>query len=181
MLTFVLAARLLWREFLRNQWTIISLALILAVTAITGFYFYTERLQRALDEQSASLLGGNIVITSPNPIYNQWKEKLGTMNLHYAEVWLFPSVVKTQNQFHLVNIQAVSNNYPLFGKHLNIMPGSVMIDIRLVPLLSLKQNGSLAIGAKNFYVQNTLPLDIDVLNVGWMIFLPHKPLCLEVA
>jgi putative ABC transport system permease protein len=59
-----LALTLLKREFRAGQWLIVFFSLILAVTTITAIDFFTNRLERGFDQQSAQLLGGDLVISS---------------------------------------------------------------------------------------------------------------------
>ncbi|MBV9576279.1 MAG: hypothetical protein JO149_06615 [Gammaproteobacteria bacterium] len=167
---FLLAVRLLWRECRRGQWFIIFFALLLAVTVITGLAFYTDKLTRGLENQSASLLGGDLVISSPLPLNKAWQEKAQTMNLRTAIIWLYPSVVSAASKLQLVNIQAVSHDYPLFAEKPLLLAANVAwIETRLLNLLGISLHDEVTIGAAKFHVQTKALSDLGTLNAGWII------------
>lgn len=111
--TFRLAMTLLWREWRAGEWLVVFFALFLAVSAITGFHFCIDRLMRGLDQQSAKFLGGDLVVSSPNAFPKKWELYARSLSLRTAEVWSYPSVVSASHKLQLVNIQAVSDAYPL--------------------------------------------------------------------
>lgn len=168
--TLPLAIKLLWREWLAGEWYIVFFALLLAMTAIIATHFYTDRLMRGLDQQSAIALGGDLVISSPSPLPKTWKEKAITQHLRVAEVWSYPSVVSAKNQLQLVNLQAVSTTYPLIGNHaIRLDHDTIWVESRLLSLLQIKINDTVVIGAANFRVEKILTADSDMLNTGWTI------------
>lgn len=164
-----LAVTLLMRECRAGQWLIVFFALILAVTTITAIDFFTDRLARGLNIQSAQMLGGDMIISSSSPIPEAWRQKANDLSLRTAEVLTYPSVVSANNQLQLVNVQAVSKEYPLFGNALLLKPSTVLTEFRLMPLLSLQIGDSVTIGAASFKIQDVLPSDIDMTNTGWAI------------
>lgn len=164
-----LAVTLFIRECRAGQWLIVLFALTLAVATITGIDFFTDRLARGLDAQSAQLLGGDMIISSNAPIPETWRKKANDLTLSTADLIIYPSVVSANNQLQLVNIQAVSNNYPLFGTPLALKQSHVMTELRLMPLLNIHVGDSLTIGAATFKIQDVLAGDIDLANTGWAI------------
>ena len=168
--TFRLAAKFLWREWRAGEWFVVCIALLLAIIATTSIHFYIDRLTRGLDLQGAKFLGGDLVISSSTPIPNLWIKQAETLQLRVAEVWSYPSVVSTKNQLQLVNLQAVSENYPLIGDAgLQPQRATIWVEPRLLPLLAIKMNDSVKIGAASFRVERVLSSDIDTLNTGWTI------------
>ncbi|MDR3478634.1 MAG: hypothetical protein P4M14_11460 [Gammaproteobacteria bacterium] len=168
--TFRLASRFLWREWRRGEWIIVFFALFFAVAAITAMHFYTDRLMRGLEQQSSKLLGGDLVISSPSMIPNEWNEKAISLHLHTAAVWAFPSMITVNNKLQLVNIQAVSDHFPLLGDPtLHPALQHVWIDPRLLPLLSLTIGDAVSIGASSLRTSNILTSDIDTMNTGFSI------------
>lgn len=164
-----LAITQLMRECRAGQWLIVFFALILAVTMITAINFFTNRLAAGLDQQSAQLLGGDLVISSATPIPEAWQKKAKDLSLRTAEVLIYPSVVSANNQLQLVNIQAVSKEYPLFGKPIHLDKQTVLAEFRLLPLLSIQTGDTMTIGAASFNIQAVLPSDIEMMNTGWAI------------
>lgn len=168
--SLALAIRLLCRELRSGQWFIIFFSVLLAVTTITGLNFYSDRLTRGLEQQSTKLLGGDLVITSSLPIPDEWLQKANTLNLKTAQLWIYPSVVSTQNHLQLVNVQAVSNNYPLLSDQpFHLKPRSVLVEPRLLELLSIHLGDAVVVGALALQVQQILPSDMDMLNTGLVI------------
>jgi putative ABC transport system permease protein len=167
--TFFFAARLLWREWRAGEWFVIFFALLFAVTAVTSIHFFTDRLVRGMEQQGAKFLGGDLVVTSPTAIPESWVQTAKQLQLKTAEVWSYPSVITHDKQLQLVNLQAVSDTYPLFGKTLQPGPYAIWVEPRLLPLLAAKINDTITVGAKNFQIEKILTADIDTLNTGWSI------------
>lgn len=168
--TFFLAIKLLWREWRRGEWFIVFFALILAISATTAIHFYTDRLLRGLEQQSAKFLGGNLAISSSTPIPHTWQQQAQRLQIRTAEVWAYPSVINAQNKMQLANVQAVSNSYPLIGDTAQRpQPHTVWAEPRLLPLLALNLNDTISIGAASFRITKILTADIDALNTGWAI------------
>lgn len=171
MLKFLaLAVKQLWREWRAGEWLIVFIALLLAVTATTSLHFYTDRLTRGLEAQGARFLGGDLVISSSSPIPELWLKQAHAMSLRTAQVWAYPTVVSVHNRMQLVNLQAVSDAYPLLGQSpLHLAPQTVWVEPRLLPLLGLHVGEQMPVGAASFKIQALLTPDIDMLNTGWTI------------
>lgn len=164
-----LATRLLRREW-RGEWLITFFALFLAVAALTTLHFYTDRLARGLEQQGARFLGGDLVVSSPTAIPTAWFAKAKELQLQSAEVLSFLSVISSNKQLQLVNIQAVSDSYPLVDHHLqHPAAGNVWLEPRLLSLLNIQLNNVITIGQKSFRATKLLTPDIDALSTGWMI------------
>jgi putative ABC transport system permease protein len=168
--SFILSTKLFWREFKAGEWFILFFALLLSISAVTTLDFYTDRLKRGLDQQSARFLGGDLAITSSSPIPVAWVHEAELLQLRTAEVWGYPSVVNAKNTMQLVNLQAVSNNYPLLDSSAGRQSTmTARVEPRLLPLMSLKMNDSITIGSANFRIDHILSGDVDTLNMGWAI------------
>ncbi len=168
--TFRLAAKLLWRDGRAGEWSIVILTLLLAVSAITALHFYTDRLLRGLDQQSAKFLGGDLVISSPLPMSQTWLQKANTLQLRTAEVWAYPSVIRAKNRLQLVNVQAVSATYPLLNNTAaHPLAKTVWVEPRLLSALGIHLHDKITIGAANFSVEKILTHELDSLNTGWII------------
>lgn len=156
--TFVLAMRFLWRDARQSQWTVIVLSLLLAITATTAINVYTERLLLGLDQQSATFIGGNLVLESPTPIPKIWHDQARQFSLSTAEVWSYPSVVSHENEMQLVNVQAVSDSYPLLGdKSTKPSLRSVWADPRLLQMPGFNLQQKINLGSSEFVLTNTIP------------------------
>ncbi|RDI44521.1 ABC transporter permease [Aquicella lusitana] len=168
--TFLLAAKTLWRELRRGQWLIIFFALWLAVTAITSLHFYTDRLKKGFYQQSAKILGGDLVVSSPSQIPEVWLQKARELELRTAQVWVYPSMVSAAGHLQLVNVQAVSESYPVLEPApLQLPRQTAWVEPRLLGLLSIQVNDKVMLGAMRFNVRALLPGDMEMVNTGWVI------------
>jgi putative ABC transport system permease protein len=167
--TFRLAIRFLWREWRAGEWLVVVIALLCAITATTAIHFYTDRLNRGLSLQSAKFLGGDLVVSSPEPIPETWRQYAAGLQLKTSEVWSYPSVVTAGDKLQLVNLQAVADNYPLIGAGLRPDINTVWVEPRLLPLLGIALSAPIKLGDATFQVTRLLTPDIDLLNTGWAI------------
>src|SRR5579885_885501 len=165
-----LAVKLLWREWRAGQWYVVFIALLIAVTTTTSMHFLVDRVTRGLDLQSAKFLGGDLAVSSTLPIPSGWIQQAAKMRLRTAESWSYPSVVSVNNRMQLVNVQAVSDNYPLYGDQSQRPPKqTIWVESRLLPILSIQINDRLTIGAANLKISSTLDPEKDLLYTGWSI------------
>lgn len=164
-----LAARFLWREWQAGQWFIVFFAVFIAVSSIAALDFYSNRLQRGIEDNNAEFLGGDLIITSDRPIASQWIDYAKKLRLRTAEVWSYPTVATVDNKMQLVNILAVSDQYPLLGKKQRPIKGSIWVESRLLPLLSFKIKDALTIGSAKFTVSKVLQHDNALLDASWLI------------
>ncbi len=164
-----LAIKFLWREIRYGEWYVVFLALFLSIAAVTTLHFYVDRLTRGLDQKNTSLLGGDLVISSSRPLPAAWIKKANTDNLRYAEIWSYPTMVSLHEKMQLVNVQAVSANYPLLSKPSTPAKQQAWIDNRLLITLNIKLQDSIRIGASQFIIAKILTPDNGMLNIGWNI------------
>jgi putative ABC transport system permease protein len=59
--------RMLWRDWRGGELNILALGLVIAVTSITAVGFFTDRIERGLQMQSAELIAADLVLTSGRP------------------------------------------------------------------------------------------------------------------
>jgi len=167
--SFRLSARFFWREWRAGQWFIVFFAVLIAVSGITALDFYSDRLKRGIEENNAKFLGGDLVINSSTPIPKEWLQWAKNLNIHTAQVWSYPSVVKVNNKMQLINLLAVSDNYPLLGENQRPEKQTVWIESRLLSSLSLNLNAALTIGAAQFTVAKILKSENALFDSGWLI------------
>lgn len=172
---YLLAIKLLLRQWRSGELYILLAALTIAVAALSSISFYTDRINRALDLQASEVLGGDMVMTSPFPISNQYQAKAQQFNLQTAEIILFPTVAVAGSQLQLIAVKAVPANYPLRG-HLMIAdklndkskisikipdPGSVWVDAKLLPLLNVNVGSTVIIGELLLKIEHILTYEPD--------------------
>ena len=59
-----LASRLLWRDWRSGELRLLFLALVMAVTSVSGIALFTDRLEKALLLESANMLAADRVLGS---------------------------------------------------------------------------------------------------------------------
>jgi len=115
MISLRLALRMLARDWRAGELTVLGLALMLAVAALTSVGFLTDRVEQALRLQSHQLLGGDLLLTADHPLPERFRQEAATRGLRVAESATFPSMVSVGDASLLAEIKAVSPGYPLRG------------------------------------------------------------------
>ncbi len=111
-----LALRMLLRDWRAGELHILTLALVIAVTSVATVGFFSDRVQRALVLESNQLLGGDLLVTSDNPIpldYTEYATRIGLDTTHLVR---FPSMISFGDESVLTSIKAVAHGYPLRGE-----------------------------------------------------------------
>ncbi|MEE4361363.1 MAG: FtsX-like permease family protein [Pseudomonadales bacterium] len=152
--------RLLWRDWKGGELTLLLIALVLAVTTVSGIAIFVDRLQRALILESSAFLAADRVIEGNREIPDAWEARARAMGLATARTATFSSMVFAGDWNQLVSVKAVSPGYPLRGV-LKIAdtafvpgeaterlpePGEVWIDGRLLPSLDVAIGEALEVG-----------------------------------
>jgi len=168
-----LAWRLLLRDWRSGELRILLSALIIAVTATTAISFFTDRLQRAMVNQSSELLGGDLLLSSPRPLDSAWLKQADTLGLARDEVLEFPSVVVHGDNLQLAGIKAVRPGYPLRGtlrisdvpygtqRDTRAIPaaGEAWVEARLLPLLGIGVGDRFELGSLTLTVSRVLTFE----------------------
>ncbi len=178
-----LGARLLWRDLRSGHITILLIALLVAVATHNTIGFITERINSAMAVQSATLLGGDLVVRSPTvtPSFRAVPESVTV-----AEVVEFPSVVMAKDAMQLSSIKAVSAAYPLrsnlrianepYGAETTRASGpsrgEVWLEARLLSQLGVAVGDSVDVGSITLKVGAILTYEPD-LGDGFYSFVPR--------
>lgn len=151
---------MLARDWRAGELTVLGIALMLAVAALTSVGFLTDRVEQALRLQSHQLLGGDLLLTADHPWPPRFRQEAAARGLRQAESATFPSMVSLGDASLLAEIKAVSAGYPLRGS-LRTTPvlntadadtarvpqtGEAWPDERLATTLSLAPGTELALG-----------------------------------
>ncbi|MDK9705096.1 MAG: FtsX-like permease family protein [Sulfuritalea sp.] len=174
-----LALRMLARDWRAGELTVLGIALLLAVAALTSVGFLTDRVEQALKLESHQLLGGDLLLTADHPWADGFRREAAARGLRQAESATFPSMVTLRDATMLAEIKAVSANYPLRGALrtapvLNApdvemsganarvpKPGEAWPDERMATTLSLAPGTSLALGKISVHSGPVLTLEPD--------------------
>ena len=167
----LLAARFVRREIVSGELSILALALLVAVTALTSVSFFSDRVSRALTTQATQLLAADLVLNGNQPTPTAIRQEAQRRGLQLADNISFPSMVFAQGQATLATYKAVSNTYPLRGAlsvrrvngelqtgSLHPAAGMVWADARLLRKLGLKLGERITVGSLS------LQLDGEILR-----------------
>lgn len=124
---FSLLAPLLRQSSASGALLLILIALSLAISATTALRFSHQQIQYSLAQQSAQLLAADLVISSSRPIDRRWEDLAHDEGLKTSKSLMFNSMAMANNEFILVNVKAIEDNFPLRGS-LQIVADSKSID-----------------------------------------------------
>ncbi|MDX9740545.1 MAG: FtsX-like permease family protein [Gammaproteobacteria bacterium] len=188
-----LSLRMLLRDWRAGELRVLAAALVLAVAGITAVGFFTDRVRLALERQAGELLGGDVSITSGQPL-SAGIEGLMPATMRQAHTVEFPSMaLSAAGRSALVAVRAVSPEYPLRGT-IRVgeqafapdraiaggpQPGTVWVESRLLGALGIAPGDDIGLGEASFRVAGLLAG--EPLAGGGMLFgaAPHVMLALE--
>ncbi len=159
---------LLRRERTSGEWRVLLLALIIGVGSVATTGFLGDRLKRAMNEQGASFLGADLLVTSPRPITSWPGLPQGNPGrpLVTSSALEFSSMLSKDEAFQLATLRAVDAAYPLRGSvriaprpfepstpHPAMPPpGAIYVAPDLLPLLSASVGDRVQIGEASFTI-----------------------------
>lgn len=176
--TLRLTFRMLWRDLRAGELTVLALALVLAVTALTSVGFLADRVARAVEREAHQLLGGDLLLTADHPWPAAFRAAAERHGLRLADSVSFVSMVASaadNGGVQLAEIKAVSDGYPLRGAlriapRLNVgdgetaaipAPGTVWPDERLATGLGVDSAAQLRLGELATMVAAIVTLEPD--------------------
>jgi len=174
-MNFILLARkFLWRDVRTGELTLLILALLIAIASTTAISLFSDRLNRTMSLEAATFLAADLVITSPEPITEQWLKQAAEIGLATARTAEFSTVLMENNEILLAGIKAVSSAYPLRGVLKTIdekyqestrlhgpKPGHAWVERRVLSALKLKPGDRLQVGEKKLIISQILSYEPD--------------------
>ena len=188
-------AGLTWRESrsARRRLLLYMSAISLGVTALVAIDSFAGNVTRSVREQSRALLGGDLSFTSRRPYSDAQNAILDTLKARtkaeYARAVTFPSMalVPRSGGTRLVQVRAVSSNYPFYGvittnpagKWKDLQSGpNALVDPSLLVALNAKIGDTISLGYGKFVIAATLkdvPGAPGVAEiVGPRVFIPER-------
>lgn len=145
-------------------------ALLVAVTALTGVGFFTDRVGRAVEQQAAEVIAADLRLQASQAPSDEYIARARSKGLATARTLTFPTVVFYGEESSLASIRAVGEGYPLRGKvkiaEAPFAPGretaqipargEVWLDSRLLARLAAEVGDDVNIGASTFRVSQVL-------------------------
>ena len=109
------AMRLLRRDWRAGELRILAAAVVIAVGSVTAIGFFSDRINSAMTEQSADLVGADLRLASPQPLPPDWLQTAAADGLRQTQTLSFASVVVHGDALQLASVLAVDPRYPLRG------------------------------------------------------------------
>jgi putative ABC transport system permease protein len=167
-LRFALLALL--RDWRSGELAVLLAALLVAVTALTGVGFFTDRIGRAVTQRAAEVLAADLRLQALQPPDAGYEALAAERGLRTARTTSFPSVVFFGDDSSLAAIRAVGPGYPLRGRlrisdapfaearETESLPGrgEAWLDPRLIARLGARVGDRVSVGAASFTISKVL-------------------------
>lgn len=165
----------LFRELRAGPVLALALAVFVAVAAVTSVGFFTDRVQRAMVLNAAEIIGGDLVVSLPEPLDASFVAEGVRQGFAYTRHVEFRSVVTRGDRFQLVEIKAVDEGWPLRGtpriatepfgveRPAGGIPahGEVWVEARLLPLLDIGMGDEIGVGESRLRITRVLTHEPD--------------------
>ena len=166
---FGLALRLLWRDWQGGELRLLFIALVMAVTSVTGIALFTDRLEKALLLESANMLAADRIVSGRGDLPREVLEEGRTRGLRTAEILSFTSMAFSDTGNMLVAVKAVTDAYPLRGdviiadepfvrgRPVQTGPpvGEVWLESRALPALGIDVGDDIFVGEAERLISNS--------------------------
>ncbi|WP_428633969.1 ABC transporter permease [Sedimenticola sp.] len=178
MKTLVLALRFLRRDWRSGELRLLVLALTIAVAAVTAVGFFTDRVEQAMVRQANQVMAADLVLSSSRPLSDTFEQQAAALGLRIAHTLSFPSIIMHRDETQLVEVKAVSRDYPLRGE-LRIRPqatveeqrvttppapGNLWGEARLMAALNLQPGDKVSLGEASLNLERILSRDAALGN-----------------
>ena len=172
---FGLALRLLWRDWQGGELRLLFIALVMAVTSVTGIALFTDRLEKALLLESANMLAADRIVSGRGDLPREVLEEGRTRGLRTAEILSFTSMAFSDTGNMLVAVKAVTDAYPLRGdviiadepfvrgRPVQTGPpvGEVWLESRALPALGIDVGDDIFVGEAELTVSQIIITEPD--------------------
>ncbi|WP_404980047.1 MULTISPECIES: ABC transporter permease [unclassified Caballeronia] len=181
-LDFLQTVRQSWRMTARDwragELTMLLLALVLAVAALSSVGFLADRMRQGLARDARQMIAADFVVRADHPVDPMFAQEARALGLDTAGTTIFPSMVSSGGQTplsRLAAIKGVTPGYPLRGA-LRIAPGAdaadapaqgipapgtVWVDPALLDALKTKVGGAVKVGTRTFTVAAVITREMD--------------------
>ena len=170
-----LSLTLLWRDWQGGELKLLFLALVMAVTSVSGIALFTDRLEQALLLESANMLAADRVLSGRREAPRQWITEAESQGLQTAETISFTSMAFSDSGNMLVVAKAVSPAYPLRGELIAAdepfirgtpvdggpQPGEVWLESRVLPALGINVGDNVYVGEAELRVGKVIVVEPD--------------------
>jgi putative ABC transport system permease protein len=192
--------RMTARDWRAGELRFLLVALVVAVSALTAVGFFVDRMRAGLNRDAHQLLGADLLINADQPLPQDWRIEAQRRGLLLADTVTFPSMAQAgegeASQALLASVKAVSPTYPLRGQ-LKVTtspddasealgdatretpaPGTVWVDVNLLPPLKVKVGSTIQLGDKRFTIARLIATEPD-RGASFSNFAPRVMLALS--
>jgi putative ABC transport system permease protein len=181
-LDFLQTVRQAWRMTARDwragELTMLLLALVLAVAALSSVGFLADRMRQGLARDGRQMIAADFVVRADHPVDATFAAQARSLGLETAGTTIFPSMISGTSReplSRLAAIKGVTAGYPLRGA-LRIAPapdtpdapaqgipapGTVWVDPALLDALKTKVGGTVKVGTRTFTVAAVITRELD--------------------
>ena len=166
---------MLWRDWQGGELKLLFLALVMAVTSVTGIALFTDRLEQALLLESANMLAADRVLSGRREAPREWLEEAQSLGLQTAETISFTSMAFSDSGNMLVSAKAVSDAYPLRGEIIAAdqpfvrgypvaggpPSGEVWLESRVLPALDVAVGDTVYVGEAELNIGRVIVVEPD--------------------
>ncbi|WP_407945659.1 ABC transporter permease [Paraburkholderia elongata] len=170
--------RMTARDWRAGELTMLLLALVLAVAALSSVGFLADRLHQGLERDARRMIAADFIVRADHPVDSQFAQQASALGLNTASTAIFPSMVNSagaQPVSRLAAIKAVSPGYPLRGA-LRIAsapgaadhptqsipaPGAAWVDQALLDALKLHVGDAVKVGSRSFTIGAVITRELD--------------------
>lgn len=175
--------RMTARDWRAGELRFLLVALVVAVAALSAVGFFVDRMRAGLNRDAHQLLGADLLVNADQPVPVAWRAEAARRGLLLADTVTFPSMAQAgqgdASQALLASVKAVSPGYPLRGQ-LRVTtspddasealgdivtdipaPGTVWVDVNLLPPLKVKVGSRIQLGDKTFTIARLIASEPD--------------------
>jgi putative ABC transport system permease protein len=170
-----LSLRLLWRDWRGGELRLLFLALVMAVTSVTGISLFTDRLEKALLLESANMLAADRIVSGRGTLPEEVLAEGQARGLRTAETLSFTSMAFSDSGNILVAAKAVTDTYPLRGEVIiadepfvrgtpiqsGPPPGEVWLESRALAALGIEVGDPVYVGEAELTVSKIIITEPD--------------------
>ena len=166
------AWRLALRDIRSGALSLMILAIVVSVTAVSAVGILSKRVEQALLQDAQASLGADRLLVSDRTLPSHWRDTAQALGITAVEGSQFPSMVLAGDRGQLVAVKTVEDGYPLRGRleiqtasgvavNPTVMPGHVFVDPSLAARLDIGLGDRVQLGQTSLRVQGFILLEPD--------------------
>lgn len=168
-LNFKWLLRMAWRDSRKNRSRLLLFisSIILGIAALVAIYSLSDNLNRAIDQQAATLIGADLEISNSKPYTHQLLKLIDSLGDRRSEEKRFSSMVyfPKSGGTRIIEVRALGGDFPYYGE-LETIPEAAgrsfrkeqqaLVDQTLMLQFDAKVGDSIRIGNASFVIAGSL-------------------------